>query len=272
MVSLFRWSSICWMVFVFFAGASVVAPANAQVPQVTPSSDVSAISILKRTLNLLANQKQFSFTAELGFDVVQDDGQKIEFGSRRRLIIQRPDRIRIESQERNGHKLQMIYNGSEISFFSARENKYAIKPKTGTLDDFLNLLVEELEVEIPLAQVGYKDFPEIIMEKIDTGFIIGESTVAGILCDHLTFRNDQTDFQIWIRKSGDPLPVRWVITYKQNEGQPQFWTQFIEWNLNPKIDDSTFSFTPPKGAERIQFVTESSAYQQGVENPVKEDK
>jgi len=166
----------------------------------------------------------------------------------------------------------VIYNGSEISFFSIRENKYATKSKTGTLDDFLNLLVEELEVEIPLAQVGYKDFPEIIMEKIDTGSIVGESTVAGILCDHLTFRNDQTDFQIWIRKSGDPLPVRWVITYKQNEGQPQFWTQFIEWNLNPKIDDSTFSFTPPKGAERIQFVTESSAYQQGVENPVKEDK
>ena len=75
-----------------FAGVSVTAPVNAQVPQVTPSSDDSALSILKRTLNLLANQKQFSFTAELGFDVVQDDGQKIEFGSRRRLIIHRPDR------------------------------------------------------------------------------------------------------------------------------------------------------------------------------------
>ncbi len=272
MVSLFRWSSICWIVFMLFAGASVAAPANAQAPEVSSSSDVSALSILKRTLNLIANQKQFSFTAELGFDVVQDDGQKIEFGSRRRLIIQRPDRIRLESQERDGQKLQMIYNGREISFFSARENKYAIKPKTGTLDDFLNLLVEELEVEIPLAQVGYKDFPEIIMEKIDTGFIVGESTLAGILCDHLTFRNDQTDFQIWIRKSGDPLPVRWVITYKRIDGRPQFWTQFIEWNLNPKIEDSTFSFTPPQGAERIQFVSQIPAYQQEVENPVKEDK
>ncbi len=166
----------------------------------------------------------------------------------------------------------MTYNGRELSFFSARENKYAIKPKTGTLDDFLNLLVEKLEVEIPLAQVGYKDFSEVIMEKIDTGFIIGESTVAGILCNHLTFRNDQTDFQIWIRKSGDPLPVRWVITYKRNEGQPQFWVQFIEWNLNPKIEDSTFSFTPPKGAEQIQFASQIPAYQQEVENPVKEDK
>ncbi len=272
MMPFIRWSSIYWMVFMLFASASVVAPANAQAPEVTASAEDSALSILKRTLNLLGNQKQFSFTAELGFDVVQDDGQKIEFGARRRLIIQRPDRIRVESQERNGQKLQMTYNGREISFFSARENKYAIKPKTGTLDDFLNLLVEELEVEIPLAQVGYKDFPEIIMEKIDTGFIVGESTVAGILCDHLTFRNDQTDFQIWIRKSGDPLPVRWVITYKHNEGQPQFWTQFIEWNLNPKIEDSTFSFTPPKGAERIQFASQISADQQGVENPVKEEK
>ncbi len=272
MIPFFRWSAMYWMGFLLLAGALVGAPVHAQAPEGTTSANDSALSILKRTLNLLANQKQFSFTAELGFDVVQGDGQKIEFGSRRRLIIQRPHRIRLESQKRNGQQLQVIYNGSEISFFSARENKYAIKPKTGTLDDFLNVLVEELEVEIPLAQVGYKDFPEIIMEKIDAGFIIGESTVAGIVCDHLAFRNDQTDFQIWIRKSGKPLPVRWVITYKHNEGQPQFWVQFIEWNLNPKIEDSTFSFIPPKGAERIQFMSQTSAYQQGVETPIKEDK
>lgn len=97
------------------------------------------------------------------------------------------------------------------------------------------------------------------MEKFDTGFKVGESTVAGILCDHLTFRNDQIDFQIWVRKSGDPLPVRWIITYKNDKGQPQFWAQFIEWNLNLKIEDSIFSFTPPKGAEQILFGPPKSA-------------
>ena len=39
-----------------------------------------------------------------------------------------------------------------------------------------------------------------------------------------------------------------------------------------EAEDSTFSFTPPKGAERIQFASQISAAQQGVENPVKEEK
>jgi len=237
------------------ASAVAAVPVHAKEPQRTALADDPHLSLLKRSLNLLTHQKQFSFTAESGYDSVQDDGQKIEFGSRRRLIIQRPDRIRMESHDRNGHQLQVIYNGKE----------YAIKSKTGTLDDFLNHLVNDLKVQIPLAQVGYKNFNEIVMKDFDTGYKVGESVVAEILCDHLVFRNDQIDFQIWIRKSGDPLPVRWVITYKHEEGQPQFWVQFIEWNLNPKIEDSTFTFTPPKGAERIQFAPLESASSQETE-------
>ncbi len=265
MILLFRWSLIGWMALMLLTGAVAAVPVHAKEPQRTALADDPHLSLLKRSLNLLTHQKQFSFTAETGYDSVQDDGQKIEFGSRRRLIIQRPDRIRMESHDRNGHQLQVIYNGKEISFFTPRENKYAIKSKTGTLDDFLNHLVNDLKVQIPLAQVGYKNFAEIAMKDFDTGFKVGESVVAEILCDHLVFRNDQIDFQIWIRKSGDPLPVRWVITYKHEEGQPQFWVQFIEWNLNPRIEDSTFTFTPPKGAERIQFAPLESASSQETE-------
>jgi len=265
MILLFRWSLIGWMALMLLAGAAAAVPVHAEEPLRTALADDPHLSLLKRSLNLLTNQKQFSFTAETGYDSVQDDGQKIEFGSRRRLIIQRPDRIRMESHDRNGHQLQVIYNGKEISFFTPRDNKYAVKSITGTLDDFLNHLVNDLKVQIPLAQVGYKNFAEIAMKDFDTGFKVGESVVAKILCDHLVFRNDQIDFQIWIRKSGDPLPVRWVITYKNDESQPQFWVQFIEWNLNPRIKDSTFTFTPPKGAERIEFAPLESASSQEME-------
>jgi hypothetical protein len=254
-----------WIALMFLSGAVGAVRSHAEEPQRTSLADDPHLSLLKRSLNLLTHQKQFSFTAESGYDSVQEDGQKIEFGSRRQIIIQRPDRIRMESHDRNGHQLQVIYNGKEISFFTPRENKYAVKSKTGTLDDFLDHLANDLQVQIPLAQVGYRNFNEIAMKDFTTGFKVEESIITEILCDHLVFRNDQIDFQIWIRKSGDPLPVRWIITYKKEEGQPQFWVQFIKWNLNPKIEDSTFTFTPPKGAERIQFAPLESASSQEME-------
>jgi hypothetical protein len=47
-----------------------------------------------------------------------------------------------------------------------------------------------------------------------------------------------------------------VITYKDENGQPQFSADFSNWNLAPDISDALFAFTPPNGAERIQFLAE----------------
>ena len=114
---LFRWSLIGWMVFMLLVSAVAAVPVNAKEPLLTALSDDPHLSLLKHSLNLLTNQKQFSFTAESGYDSVQDDGQKIEFGSRRRLIIQRPDRIRMESHDRNG----VIGTGKFDLWFSHRQ-------------------------------------------------------------------------------------------------------------------------------------------------------
>jgi len=52
------------------------------------------------------------------------------------------------------------------------------------------------------------------------------------------------------------LPRRVVITYKEEPGQPQFWGDLSSWNLAPELSDTLFTFTPPEGADRIQFLTE----------------
>jgi hypothetical protein len=52
------------------------------------------------------------------------------------------------------------------------------------------------------------------------------------------------------------LPRRIVITYKDEPGQPQFWADASNWNLAPEISDALFEFTPPSGADRIEFLPE----------------
>ena len=47
-----------------------------------------------------------------------------------------------------------------------------------------------------------------------------------------------------------------MITYIDETGQPQFWADLSNWNLAPEISDDLFTFTPPDGAKRIQFLTE----------------
>jgi len=47
-----------------------------------------------------------------------------------------------------------------------------------------------------------------------------------------------------------------VITYKKLDGRPQFWAQFSDWNLKPKVSDKLFRVTPPEGAVKIEFAAQ----------------
>ena len=140
-----------------------------------------------------------------------------------------------------------------VVLFNPEEAVYAKAPFKGEIDDALDFLAEELQRPIPLRDFFESDPGSVLTAKIESGIYVGESMLAGVLCDHLAMRNDKVDFQIWIAQGDEPLPRRIIITYKNEEGQPQFWGQFIEWETSPKINDETFTYTPSEKAERIPF-------------------
>jgi hypothetical protein len=82
------------------------------------------------------------------------------------------------------------------------------------------------------------------------------TTITDVPCDHVAARTSTgVDIQVWVAQGSEPLPRRVVITYKDETGQPQFWADLSNWNLAPEVSDALFTFTPPAGADRIQFLT-----------------
>jgi hypothetical protein len=59
-----------------------------------PEIEEQAMAVLERMAELLTQAQRFSVTVDTGFDVVQDSGQKIEFGETRQIELRRPDRVR----------------------------------------------------------------------------------------------------------------------------------------------------------------------------------
>jgi hypothetical protein len=64
----------------------------------------------------------------------------------------------------------------------------------------------------------------------------------------------EKDFQIWISDETEPAPQKVVITYKTLPGAPQYTAVFSNWNFNPRIATDTFTFSPPAGAGKIDFL------------------
>ncbi len=233
---------------------TTVSMAAAQGAEQTENQiEEQALEILTHSNNFLAKLKQFRVTAEFGFDVLQESGQMIEFGSRQEVTVQRPDHFRVDFARRDGVSGHVVYDGKEIVLFNPEQAVYAKAPFKGEIDDAFGFLAEELHRPVPLRDFFASDLSDIMMAKIESALYVGESTIGGVLCDHLAMRNDNVDFQIWVTRGDKPLPHRIIITHKKEEGQPQFWAQFLKWELSPEITESAFSYAPPKGAERIPF-------------------
>jgi hypothetical protein len=229
----------------------------------TPSTAASeggpqAIATLQRMAHFLSQAQRFSVRAEIDFDVVQESGEKLEFGETRQIVIRRPDRARVDITKRDGATSGFIFDGQEITVFNTKENVYATAARPGTLDEAIDYFINDLDMRFPLAELFSSKLAETLQDKVRASYYVEQARMEGVPCDHLAFRGDHADMQLWVAQGDQPLPSRMVITYKDAAGQPQFRAQLTGWNLSPDIPGSLFVFTPPTGAAKIEFAARES--------------
>lgn len=237
--------------------AAAAAPADAERQSAKSRGQAAftadAVKSLERSAAFLAAQKGYTFGAELTYEVLQPNGQMLEFGSSRDFLVRRPDRLRVEVVHRDGEVMQLFFDGKSILIDHPGEDAYVQVEKPGTLYAAVDYLVDDLHTPSPLEDFISENYAADVREKIRSGFYVGRAQLGETVCEQLAFRTDEMDIQIWIRASEEPLPCRLVIRYRKAEGQPEFTAQFRDWNLAPETDDELFVFAPPKTAERIQI-------------------
>jgi hypothetical protein len=237
----------------------MIAPApGAQEQNSTPSaSEQRAMGILKNMSQYLAQAERFSVTIRDGYDAVQQSGQKVEYGEVRKVTVSRPDRLRIEIERSDGEKGLVVFNGKDLTVFTVEKNVYATVSKPGTLDQVIKYALEDLKIRVPLAMMLLSTLPDELDSLVVSADYVETTTITDVPCDHVAARTSRgVDFQVWVAQGSQPLPRRVVITYKEETGQPQFWADLSNWNLAPDVSDALFAFTPPDGADRIQFLAE----------------
>jgi hypothetical protein len=235
-------------------------------------ADAEATAYLNKMADFLAKSEQFSVTLRIGYDVLQESGEKIEFGEVRRLVLRRPDRLRADIEHSDGEKGLVIFDGKDITVYNEKDKVFASASRPGDLDGAVTYLVSELKLRLPLAMMFLSRLPSELERRVRAVEIVERSTILEVPCVHLAARTDDVDFQVWIPSAGQPLPRRVVITYKHEDGQPQFWADFSDWNLTPNPSESLFAFTPPEGVHQIPFLAQMETAKHSVEKEKKGDK
>ncbi len=236
------------------SSATVYSPTTADQPGVSKE----AWDILTRMTEFISAAHSFTFVLNMGHEVLQDNGQRLEFGSYITAELRRPSQGRVRFESRDGDSVTIIFDGETISAFSAIENTfvYDTTRQPGDIDASFDYLTDQLGTFDQLRDFFSIDLTETLSSLVTSGYYVGESKIAGVLCDNLAMRSENEDIQLWVTKGSIPAPRRIVVTYRTIEGQPQFWAQFSEWNFSPEFSDGVFTFSPPEDAERIDFFSQ----------------
>ncbi len=236
-------------------------------PSVSGGEESVAAARIEAMANLIAKAQRLGVVVDCTYDVVQDSGQKIEFGERRELTLLRPDRVRFDVTRRDGSRRGILFDGTQITAFDLDEKVYTTVRKPGTVDAALAYYTQELKMRLPLHQLFATDLPQQLKDVLGSARLVGKEAVGGVTTDHVAFRGDTADVQLWIARDGDPLPQRIVITYRLAAGQPQFEADFHGWTFKPDVPDSAFTFAPAPGAEKIPILTPGRGRQAAEKQP-----
>jgi hypothetical protein len=215
--------------------------------------DPQAEKLLRRMSDYLAGRQKFTLKAESTLEVVLTSGQKLQYDSPATLMVSRPNKLRAHRKGDIANQ-EFFYNGNTLTLYDPKENLYATTAAPATIDETLDFAREKLDIIAPASELLYKNAAEKMLKESSSGFVVGPSMVAGVKCTQLAFRGSEVDWQIWIEDGDKPLPRKFILTSKQVKGEPEFAVVIRSWDVAPKLADKGFTFTPPKGAKKIEFL------------------
>jgi hypothetical protein len=224
-------------------------------PDLSPASrlvDPRAVEIMRKMSERLARADGFALQAEELYDEVPDHSPRRQLANLRHVALRRPGRL-VGDVSGDAHNRSFWYDGASFSAFDKEQNVWASGSVPPTVDAALDWVFEQTGTVIPLADFLYADPYSRMMESVQRGAYLGVHEAAGVPCHHLSFEQATIDWQIWIDAGADAVPRKLVIAYKTEDEVPQYSVTIRKWNLQPRLPDALFTFTPPEGAARVDI-------------------
>ena len=231
-----------WIAAILVSASLCSTPAAAQ--------DDGAGKILKAMSDYLAGQKSISLTFDSDIEVLTENFQKIQFTNSGQIQLSRPKWSAPRGPA--AHRFELTFDGKTVTVLGKHINAYAQVDAPGSVDGLIHRLRDELSIAIPGADLLLGDvFGALTAETVE-GAHIGQGVIDGVECEHLAFRNDETDWQIWVEIGPRPIPRKYVITSKGTSGAPQYTVRIKDFKTDAVAAD-VFAFKPPSGAKKVEL-------------------
>jgi hypothetical protein len=228
-----------------------VQPVN-PAPPPAPIIEQYALDRLKQMSVTLTSAKAFTYHSNSFIEQQAVTGQFLTLFADADVALQRPNKLRVNVSGDVGN-IQIYFDGEKASVFDLQKNLHAVSGPLTTIDEMLNFVMVKAQINFPSADLMHSDPFAVMTKNLTHAIVVGPSMVNGVPCEHFAYMEPGVNWEIWIEKGKDALPLRLAMTYKQVPNFPRFQVEFSDWNLNPNLSADTFVFKIPANSKQIEF-------------------
>ncbi|PWC53809.1 DUF2092 domain-containing protein [Azospirillum sp. TSO22-1] len=233
-------SATAWVLFLAAAFAGTAAHAD----------EAGAEKLLKGMSDYLSAQKAISFDFDTNLEIVSTQDQKIALASSGTMSLNRPDKLHV-TRTGGFANMEMVFDGKTVTLLGKNTNLYAQVEATGTIDQLADVLRDKYHRPVPGADLLMSDPYKELMAEVNDVKDLGSGVIRGVECDHLAFRTNDVDWQIWIAQGVRPYPCRYVITSKKVAGWPQYTVDIWAWKAGAEVASDSFKLQIPADAKKL---------------------
>ena len=234
---------------------AAICPGSLLAAGQTPNAD----QLLREMSSKLAAAKSFSFEATREIDAGLLEGRDKSEKAKISVIVQRPNKLAAISRSNHGVR-RAIADGTQLSLLDERTNHYSVIPMRTSIDGLVERLDKHYGFTPPLAEFTLSDPYKEMKRQAKTITYLGRGkTTAGFLgmfgvdCHRIALNGKEASAELWIGVN-DQLPRKLTATFHR-EGNPQVRIAFSDWNLAAPVSATAFTFTPPKGSQKVEMWT-----------------
>ncbi len=231
--------------------AAILALALVATVPAALAEEGDAKSILKAMSDYVGSQKTIELTFDSDIEVITPQLEKIQFTNSGGALLSRPDKLR--AHRIGGYAdVEMVFDGKTVSVLGKNVNGYAQFDGPGSVDELVEVLRTGHGVALPGADLLLSNSYDALVAGVLEAKHIGRGVVDGVECEHLAFRNFDTDWQLWVEVGDRPVPRKLVITSKTVNNAPQYTLRVKDWKTGVEPGADAFAFTPPEGAQKLE--------------------
>jgi hypothetical protein len=248
----FFMSLLCCL-FAISLGFESGTQAHAKSVTAQKSSDIKSASFDAEAA-LKEMHQIISKTRDLEFQTSFHISRKIMRGTSgtARFFTRQPNLFRVEVTYKNKKKYIFVSDGKTLTIHLPNKRKFAQVPARDSIVGTMYFAADTMMIQARMIDFFWTTDLWAAVGEVVKISALGTSAIKGRECNRVSIRRHEEKWEVWLEKSGPPLPCK-LVSRRTDGAAFTVQTNEFHWNIKPTFPPETFVFTPPQGSKKVDF-------------------